>query len=170
MTAKQLGSWHSGFISTLTRHKRSYRYNTILQYCSQIYGHPRILPTSATGSHNITHSTQDKRRERFYELNLHKGVSLAHRPFRVRKTIPSKLKLPFAAKTQYVFEMNAAWNLLTWIINDFPISVLRKVPIGWLICLYSFKLAPAAVSYLNCLESYWRQKGLAHTVILKIWE
>ena len=45
-------------------------YNTILQYCSQIYRHPRILPTSATGSHNITHSTQDKRLERFYEPNV----------------------------------------------------------------------------------------------------
>ena len=49
-------------------------YNTILQYCSQIYRHPRILPTSATGSHNITHSTQDKRLERFFEPNVHKGL------------------------------------------------------------------------------------------------
>ena len=139
MTAKHLGSWHSGFISPLARHKTSMGYNTILQYCSHIYGHPRILPTSTTGSHNITHGTQDKRLERFYEPNVHEGLSLPHRPFWVQKITPLKLKLPFAAKNTVLFsKMSAAWNFAHLNSQRFPISALPKYPIGWLICQYFF--------------------------------
>ena len=131
------------FHFTITRHKVSMGYNTILQYCSQIYGHPRILPTSATGSHNITHSTQDKRLERFYEPNVHKRLSLPHWPFWVQKTTSSKLKLPFAAKTRCVSEMSIAWNFA----HDFRYQLHQNIRlVDWFVCTPS-TLTPASVLF-----------------------